>query len=501
MITDYRPLYPYILLTVLGLLVALLDTLSRKEKTPETHPSSLPPFLGWLTAGGAIGAMILDWLPPDSAPWQGLVLFDDFSRAFNTVFLLTLAVVAAGSAAEERKMRFAGEYYALMIFSTMGLMLMASSGGLLALFLGLELSTICLFVLVGFSKRERRSAEASLKMFVLGAVASAVVLYGASILYGVLGSTQFDAMAAALRGTPTGFAWAFWVGLAFVVGGLAFKIAAVPFHLWAPDVYEGAPSTVSAYLSTASKAGGFAALLRFLLIALSTASDRWIPLIVALAALSMIVGNLVAIVQTNLKRLLAYSGIAQAGYVLVAVAAASDMGLGAAWMYLFLYAFTNVGGFLAAQALADATGSDQITALRGLHRRSPPMAFALLIILFSLGGIPPLAGFVGKVYLFAAGWEGGQYALVLLGALTSVISLYYYLMVALQVYIRDPEDERRLPVARPLGLAMAVCVIGTLAIGVYPRPWVEIGRKAAAPLAQPEGTLAIRHEIGATMQN
>lgn len=489
MITDYRPLYPYALLTLLGLLVALLDTFLKRE---EGSRKRLHPLLGFLTALGAVGAMALDWLPPDSAPWQGLLLFDDFSRAFNTVFLLTLAVVAVGSAAVEGRMRFAGEYYALLVFSTMGLMLMASAGGLLALYLGLELSTLCLFALVGFAKRERRSAEAALKMFVLGAVASAVILYGASILYGVLGSTQYEAMTAALRGASAGFAWAFWLGLAFVVGGLAFKIAAVPFHLWAPDVYEGAPSAVSAYLSTASKAGAFAALLRFLLVALSAAGDRWIPLIVALAALSMIVGNLVAIVQTNLKRMLAYSGIAQAGYVLVAVAAASDMGLGAAWMYLFLYAFTNVGGFLVAQAIADATGSDRITALRGLHRRSPPMAFAMLIILFSLGGIPPLAGFVGKVYLFAAGWQGGQYALVLLGALTSVISLYYYLMVALQVYIRDPEDDRRMPVARPLGLAVAICVVGTLAIGIYPKPWVEIGRKAASAALTPPSQTATR---------
>lgn len=213
-------------------------------------------------------------------------------------------------------------------------------------------------------------------------------------------------------------------------------------------------------------------------------------MVVILAALSMVLGNLVALTQTNLKRLLAYSGIAQAGYVLVAVAGApftgSNMGVAAAFAYLFLYAFTNVGGFLIAQAVADATGSDQITALRGLHKRSPLLAFGILIVLFSLGGLPPLAGFVGKLYLFAAGWEGGQYALVVIGALTSVISLYYYLMVVLQVYIRDPEDERRMPVSAPLGVAVGICVLATIVIGIYPRPLVALGERAAFAL-DPKG--------------
>jgi NADH-quinone oxidoreductase subunit N len=472
MITDYRPLIPYIILTVVGLLIALLDA-------ADTRQRRLQGWLGWLTAAGAIAALALDWRAPQSAPWQGIVLFDGFTRAFDALFLTALAIVAVGSAAVERKMRFAGEYYALLVFSTMGLMLMASAGGLLMLYLGLELSTLCLFALVGLRKREAKSAEAALKFFVLGAVASAVILYGASILFGVLGSTQFDQIAAALRNTQAGFPWALWVGMAFVIGGLAFKIAAVPFHLWAPDVYEGAPPLVTAYLSTASKAGAFAGLLRFLLVGMAASAERWIPVLVVLSALSMVLGNLVALRQTDLKRLLAYSGVAQAGYILVAVAAASDMGLGAALTYLFLYMFANLAGFMIIQAVETATGSTEVTALRGLHRRSPLLAFSMLIVLFSLGGIPPLAGFVGKLYLFAAGWESGLHWLVLLGALTSVVSLYYYLMVALQVYIRDPADDRKLPINRPLALAVGICVLGTLVIGIYPRPWVELGQRAA----------------------
>lgn len=479
---DYRPLAPMLLLTALGVLLALMDAF-----TPKRRGS----ILGWVAGLGALVALALDWGGPSLNPWSGVVVFDGFTRAFDTVFLLSLAVICVGSAGREERMAFAGEFYALLLFSTVGLMLMASAGGLIVLYLGIELSTVCLFALAGFAKRERKSAEAALKLFVLGAVASAVILYGSSLVYGAVMSlpeatsgTQFDAIASALALNHGALSVVLWVGVAFVVGGIAFKIAAAPFHLWAPDVYEGAPTTVSAYLSTASKAGGFAALLRFLVAALAPGSNHWIPVVAVLAVLSMVLGNLVAISQSNLKRLLAYSGVAQAGYILVAVAAGpqSPLATGAVVMYLVLYAFTNAGGFLLAQAVEDATGSGDITALRGLHKRNGPLAAAMLIFLFSLGGIPPLAGFVGKLYLFAAGWGGGQYALVLVGAITSVIALYYYLMVALQVYIRDPADDRRMSLSAPLATAIAVCAAATLLIGVYPRPWVELGAKAASPI-------------------
>lgn len=480
-ITDYRPLASYAVLAALGLGVILIDTLIKKD-----HRA----VVCWITAIGAAVALGLEWTAPDGSPWQGILIFDAFSRAFNAVFLLTLILVCVGSAAEEPKMRFAGEYCGLMVFATIGLMLAASAGGLLALYIGVDLATICLFALVGFAKRERRSAEAALKMFVIGGVASAVTLYGASLVYGVLGTTQYAGMAQALSGVSgLGAQVALWLGLVLVVGGLAFKVSAVPFHLWAPDVYEGAPTTVSAFLSTASKAGGFAALLRLLLMGLPSLGDRWAALVVLLAALSMVLGNLVAICQSNLKRLLAYSGIAQAGYILVAVAgeanATNGYGVSSVFLYLLLYAFTNVGGFLIVQAVADATGSDRIAALRGLHRRNPALAFSMLVVLFSLGGIPPLAGFVGKLYLFAAGWSGGQYGLVLLGAITSVIALYYYLLVALAVYIQDPPDDRRLRVSSPLGFSIAFCVLLTIVIGVYPRPWVQIGQRAAEAVSRP----------------
>lgn len=473
---DLRPLIPHCLIIGLGILVVLLDALRVRRNAC---------CLGFVTALGAVAAIALDWVGPDARLWAGQIVADPYSRAFDTIFLAVLAVVALASASDESHIAFAGEYYALLCFATVGLMITASAGSLLILYVGIELSTICLMALVGFAKRDRRSSEAAVKFFVLGAVGSALMLYGCSIIFGLAGGTEYGKVLSVLSGVG-GFPALLWLGFGFVVAGLGFKIAAVPFHMWAPDVYQGAPTTITAFMSTASKVGGFAALLRFLLVALGAAPDRWAPVIVALSAASIVLGNLLAVAQTNLKRMLAYSGISQAGYLLVAVAGASaaDSGLavGAVVMYGMLYGFMNVGAFLVAQVIEDHTGSGEISALKGLHRRQPLLALAMLLFLFSLGGIPPLAGFVGKLYLFAAGWEGGRFALVGLGAVASVIALYYYLMVALQVYIKDPDDDTRIPVSRQVSLAVAICVMATLAIGVYPKPLVQLGDRAAAAL-------------------
>lgn len=472
--TELRALVPHLTLVGIGVLVIALDLLRVRRRLC---------CLGAVTALGAIVVLALDWRSPGASLWNGLAVTDAFSKAFDTVFLVSLALVALGSAASEKSATYAGEYFGILAFATLGLMLAASASSLLVLYVGVELTTICLMGLVGFAKTERRSAEASVKLFVVGAVASAVTLYGAGIVYGVARSTEYAAVVAALGDRQAGFPLVLWLGVACVVAGLAFKVAAVPFHAWAPDVYEGAPTPVSAYLSTASKAGGFAGLLRFLLVAIGVAGDRWVPVVVILALASMIAGNLMAISQRNLKRMLAYSGIAQAGYMLVAVAGAwlpgNRLAVASIVMYAFLYAFTNVGGFLLAHAVGEATGSDQIVALRGLHRRAPLLALTALVVLFSLGGIPPLAGFVGKLYLFAAGWDGGQVLLVAVGAAISVIALYYYLRVALEAYIRDPDEDTPIRVPAPLAVALAVCVIATVSIGVYPRPWVALGERAA----------------------
>ena len=474
MMTDYRPLAPYALLTILALVIALLGTVPAARRSGA---------LGWITAIGAGLALFISSQSPEATPWLGMLRLDAFSKACNVIFLAALAIISIASTAEEHRTAFAGEFYALLTLSTVGLMLMGASGGLLTMYLGLELSTIALFALAGFSKREKRSAEAALKLLILGSVASAVVLYGASIVYGVLGTTQFFEMSAAMSHPhAAGASAALYFGITFIVAGLAFKVAAVPFHLWAPDVYEGAPSLVTAFLSTASKAGGFAALLRFLG-SVQVPEDRTIStLLIVLSAISMIVGNLSALSQKNFKRMLGYSGVAQSGYILTALAggSATSKTISSALMYLLLYAFTNVAAFLVAQAIHDATGSDQISALRGLHRRRPTLAFCAVVVMFSLGGIPPLAGFVGKLYLFTAAWDGGQRWLVLIGALTSVAALYYYLMVVRQIYLLDPEDDRKITVAPAIVMAISLCTAAILAIGIYPRPFVTMGEAAAS---------------------
>jgi len=477
-VIELRAMVPHASLVLVGVLVIALDLVRVRRRTC---------CLGVITAIGAGLVLALDWRGPSGSLWGGLAVADGFARAFDTVFLVTLALVAVGSAHSESRAVFAGEHFGLLAFATVGLMLTASAASLLVLYVGVELSSICLMGLVGFAKTERRSAEAAIKLFVVGAVASAVTLYGAGIIYGFAGSTEYSRIVAALGSGGAQYPWILWLGVACVLAGLGFKVAAVPFHLWAPDVYEGAPTPVTAFLSTASKAAGMAALLRFLLVAFNLAGDRWLPAVVLLSLGSMLLGNVIAIAQTNLKRMLAYSGIAQAGYMLTAVAGASAPGnslaVGSVLMYTLLYAFTNVGGFLLAHAVADATGSDDIRALRGLHRRAPLLAATALVVLFSLGGIPPLAGFVGKLYLFAAAWDGGQVLLVAVGAGVSVVALYYYLRVALEAYIKDPEDDTRLSVSRPVSVALAACVLGTIAIGVYPKPWVALGEHAARALA------------------
>jgi len=482
---ELRALVPHMTMVVLGVLVIALDLLPIRRR---------PCCLGALTALGAMAVLYLDWMAPPTVLWNGLAVTDGFAKAFDSVFLVSLAVVSIGAAGWKRHADHEGEAFGVLVFATLGLMLASSAKSLLMLYVGIELTTICLMGLVGFNKSEKRSAEAAVKLFVVGAVASALTLYGAGVIYGVTGSTEYDRIVTALGVGGTGFPWALWLGVACVVAGVGFKVSAAPFHLWAPDVYEGSPTPITAFLSTASKAGGFAALIRFLLVALENSTDRWLPVILLLALASMTVGNLVAIVQTNFKRLLAYSGIAQAGYMLVALAGAAsapDLAISSIVMYAFLYAFTNIGGFMLAQAIGDTVGSDDISALRGLHRRSPILAFATLVVLFSLGGIPPLAGFVGKLYLFAAGWDGGQKWLVGVGAGLSVIALYYYLRVALVAYILDPITDTPLRIGRPVVVALAVCVIGTIAIGVYPRPWIEVGERASRAIE--DGRRVVRH--------
>ncbi len=445
-------------------------------------------WLGWLSfllALCVVAVLAKSWadLQNPVQLWGGVMMLDRLGLIFKVLFLLAVAVVSLGSVefASER-LRHVGEYYGLLFFSALGMMLMASAGDLLTLYLGLELTTLSLYVLCAFAKSSPRSGEAGLKYIILGATSSAVYLYGASLLYGAFGTTQFGVIAGFLTlGLDTGPAFA--VGALFLLAAFGFKIAAVPFHMWAPDVYQGAPTPVTGFLSTASKTAGLAALVRVFLGPALTASDTWLVLVVALSALSMIVGNLLALTQTNIKRMLTYSGVAQAGYALIGIVALSPLGLMATTFFLLQYLFTNLGAFLIVTMVGSSEGDDQIASYRGLSLRNPLLAGSLLVLLLSLGGIPPLSGFWAKLFLFWAAAQEGLYGLILIGVLASVMSLYYYLSVARAMYIQPPVQTAPVTIKRFNALAVLICVAVVLLLA-YPTPLLNLVNNASNNLFQ-----------------
>jgi NADH-quinone oxidoreductase subunit N len=335
-----------------------------------------------------------------------------------------------------------------------------------------------LFLLTGFLKRESVAPEAALKFFLVGTASSAVIVYGMSFIYGATGSTTFEAIPAAMAdGHPL-----LMLGMGLLLAGLGFKIAAFPFHMWAPDTYEAASSPFVAWLSVAPKAAGFVAIIRLYVEGGGAASLIWIPAISVLAGMTIVTGNLMAIPQQNIKRLLAYSGIAHIGYMLIGLAAFSSSGVSMMLFYLVAYMFGNMGAFLVVEVVSRSEQSEGIDAYRGLAQRSPLLALAMLIFLLSLGGIPFVAGFWAKLYVFWAAIERGLYGLVFLGAVLTVVALYYYLLVARRMYIEPADRSETIRIPLPLAVAIGVCVLGVVGMGVYPGPWVDMAIRAAATL-------------------
>jgi NADH-quinone oxidoreductase subunit N len=475
---NWGLLTPEIAVCALALMVLALDL-------------ALPGRKAWLGVATTLGlgvvlAVTAGGFARDSASlFGGRWIVDPLAIAFKIVFLVSAMLVCLASVRLVPAIIHAtGEYYALLVFSVLGMMTLASAGDLVSLYLGIELTTIPLYVLAASSKRDPRSAEAGLKYLLLGAVSSAVLLYGISLVYGIFGSTRFSDMAlgTTIFAASGAAVPALIIGIIMMTAGFAFKAAAAPFHMWAPDVYHGAPTPVTAFLSAGSKAAGFALLVRVLAGPFGAAAWEWTPLILALSLLSIVVGNLAALQQTNIKRLLAYSGISHAGYLLLGLAAGGLGGISALLLYLFLYVFTNIGAFMVVTAVGAATGSDEISAYAGLSRRSPLLAFAMLICLLSLGGIPALAGFVGKWFIFLAAIDAGYYGMVTVAVLAAVMSLYYYLMVARQMYILDPADRTPIPVGGALAVGLVVAVVATIGIGVYFPPFLEFAQYAARSL-------------------
>jgi NADH-quinone oxidoreductase subunit N len=472
-----QALLPEILLLALALLVLLVDAIWHGRARP---------WLGWFTALGILATLVLGVLfsrpHSDELPIFGGMLRDDWlAFTFRILFLFSAAITALLTTGV-RGVRQQGEFYALLVIATLGMNLMAAAGDLVMLYLAIETTSIPLYVLAGFLKQDDRSTESGLKYFLFGALTSTVMLYGFSLLFGLAGTTSLYALADALRAGAVS-AWVLAGTLILVLVGFGFKVSMVPFHFWSPDVYEGAPTPITAFVSTASKAAGFAVLVRVLLAVFPSVEAYWVPMLSVLAVLTMTVGNLLALAQKNIKRLLAYSSVAHAGYVLIGLVALSAFGVTSVVFYLAAYLVSNLAAFAVVILFANAAGSEDIKDYAGLSRRSPGLALAMLVALLSLAGMPPLAGFVGKLWVFAAAVESGLIWLAFVGVINAIIGLYYYLTVLKVVYLYRSEDEDK-PVAVPrtYGLALAVCILAIVAIGTLSGPWLAWATQAARSL-------------------
>lgn len=465
-------LSPELLLLLAGLLILGLDSIR-----PHQEEKRWLPYVALAGLAGALIATLTLW------GCNTRVLFvlscDPFALVIKAIALVAMGIVVLVSDVYMRtRSQYQGEFYALLLFSTLAITLLGGATNLIMIFLAFDFLSITSYLLTGYLRDDRRSSEAAIKYFLYGVALSAVMLYGMSWLYGLTGSTDLRGIAAALRGAESTLRLMVLPALIFVMAGFAFKIGAVPFHQWAPDAYEGAPTPVTALLSVGPKIAGFALIVRVMLIALPLDLEYlaldWQTLLMALAALTMTVGNLVALWQHNVKRLLAYSSISQAGYVLIGIVAASPRGIAAALFYLAAYVLTNLGAFAAVIAFSNQTGSDTIDDYAGLNERSSAMTWVLIVCLLSLVGIPPTAGFIGKLNLFAAALEKGLLWLAVVGVLNSIISLSYYWKIIRTTYMARPQIETRLTVSPALAVAMVMTVVGVLAIGIFPGPLLAL---------------------------
>ncbi len=402
----------------------------------------------------------------------GFFQLDTFTYFFRFAALGIVGITLLASLAyKPLSTAYEGEYYSLFLFMTFGLILMASSTNLLMIFIAIEFVSILSYLLVGFLKKDTRSKEASIKYLLFGSVASGVMLYGMSLIFGVTGSLDLAVIQRQL--TDPQFYSLTVVATLLLLVGLGFKISMAPFHLWAPDVYEGAPTSVTAFLTVGPKALGFAVMIRILFTALPSFINQWSPLIALLSILTMTIGNFSAIAQHNIKRLLAYSSIAQAGYILMGIAASTDIGASGVLIYLVAYAFTNLGAFIVVMMLSNQLESDDLSSYAGLSQRSPFLAASLTIFLLSLAGMPPFAGFIGKFFVFASVIEVGFFNLAIAAALNSAVAAFYYFKIVRLMYLVPATSKEPISHPFPLSLALLLMLMGTFVMGLNPVPFIS----------------------------
>jgi len=443
---------------------------------------------GWLTAGGLLAIMAISLFvgrPGEpTTVFGGMLRYDWLGFFFKMLFIFGAAVTALFMMDHEILGK-RGESFILLLAATLGMNLMAASADLVMLYLAIETTSIPLYVLAGFMLSDKQSTEAGFKYLLFGAMTSAIMLYGFSLLFGFAGTTNLYELASmAVAGQlPLGVALGLVV---LIVVGLGFKVSIVPFHFWAPDVYTGAPTPVAGFLSTASKAAGFAVLMRLFVVVFPDIAYDWASILAVLSAITMTLGNLVAMKQTNIKRLLAYSSIAHAGYAMIGVVAVSELGVTSVVFYLLAYILTNLAAFGIVMAFERVTGSDEIKDYAGMSRRSPGLAIAMLVAFLSLAGMPPFGGFVAKVFVFAAAVQVNMVWLAVVGILNSIVGLYYYLTVLKVVYLYRMEGENEeahpIPLTRPYAIGLVVLTLGILLVGTLFAPWFGLSGAAALNL-------------------
>ena len=476
-----------ILLAMIGTL--MVDLAGEKASTRWSPP------ICYAGLGSALIILGMQWNQPTEAAFLGSFVSDNLAISFRAIVALStlLSLLISWRYAEQSGCPV-GEYAAILLAATLGAMLLCGSTDLISVFVSLETLSVASYLLAGYMKRDARSSEAALKYLLVGSAAAAVFLYGASLLYGISGSTNLEAIGNSLINSPTPLAA---LALVFVLATVAFKIAAVPFHQWTPDVYEGSPTPVVAFLSVGSKAAGFALALRILVGCFGAFDTQWKLLFTVLAILSMTLGNVVALAQTSMKRMLAYSSIGQAGFVMIGLVCGTREGFSAMVLYMAAYLFMNLGAFACIILFSLRTGSDRISDYAGLYQKDPLITLGLSLCLLSLGGIPPMLGFFGKIYLFFAGWADQQYLLVIVGLVTSVISIYYYISVIKMMVVKEPfeasEVVKQYPAIQwetiglsPIRTALVTCVLITAIGGILSNPLFELANIAVegSPILQ-----------------
>ena len=479
---NFVVIAPEIVVLITALMVMIVDLFLAKEQRGR---------LAWLSLVGVLAAAVVSYAIWDGsgATIQDMLVADAYALLFNLIILTAAALAILFSVEYTGRAGLArGEYYTLLLLSTAGMMLMAASINLLTIFLALEILSIALYVLVGLNRAELRSTEAALKYLLLGAFASGFLLYGMALLYGQAGTTSLAGLHETAVSLGGQYPPLLMVGLGLMIVGFGFKVALVPFQMWAPDVYEGAPTSVTAFMSVGAKAAGFAALGRVVLYALGDLSGEWVWVLAVLSAITMTVGNLAALRQTNLKRMLAYSSIAHAGYILAGVAAHNALGTSAMLFYLFAYAFMNVGAFAILIAVgrfnSSAEGGETLDDLAGLAARKPWLASAMTLFMLSLAGIPPLVGFLAKFNVFSAAVQAGLIWLAVLGVVNSVISAYYYLRVVVVMFMRQgqPAEDTASPVCLALQVGVGLAAVATVVLGLWPGLILDLARLSAIAL-------------------